>query len=163
MKNKNLQSNVPVFDKESFNTIKSTIGNKLALLESTREELRLVNEAIHGTIYGDKDVAEVKNEMALVKNRLKVAVNRMRQTESCRSYELMKEGLNEEVRDLKGSLDEALLEFYRITGTLVFETRSGDTREFSMKAVLKRAHEKKVKAARIAKGQSSLFNDKDNG
>lgn len=128
--------NQPGFDKETFVAIKGLVQRLAQQLDEVIAKQKEYKERLKNLMDNDSQLQAYVDESAKATKAVtqrKVELNQSLEGKEIRAK--IKE-LGEEIKDLKDSLTNNLLNYFQITGTQSFETDDGQEREFKLDAKL---------------------------
>lgn len=108
------------------------INRQAQRLDSLKEDTRKINDSLKSILENDAQLVGFENELKESSKRLKERKASL--TQSAESVQLkykLKE-VREQIKELEESLNNHLLNYFQLTGTKVFDTDSGQQREFKV-------------------------------
>ncbi len=130
---------------ESVMATQAIINRQAQRLDTLREDVKRINDSLKSILDNDEQLSITEHELKESTKKLKERKAQL--TQSAESVQLkykMKE-VREQIKELEESLNNHLLNYYQLTGTKVFDTDSGEQREFRVTAKIlgKKMHEDK--------------------
>lgn len=119
---------------ESVMATQAIINRQAQRLDTLKEDVRRINDSLKSILDNDEELSNTEHELKESTKKLKERKAQL--TQSAESVQLkykMKE-VREQIKELEESLNNHLLNFYQLTGTRVFDTDSGEQREFKITA-----------------------------
>lgn len=154
-----MESNTKVFSAEEFTAIKNLVANYFQKLIEAKGELRTMNESVNDTLAGDSELNDVDDQIKQLHQKRASILNRIKVVPSFASLIQKRKDQAQEIKEIKGALDNYLLQFYKITGTQEFESLDGEVLDYAMKSVIGKLSSKtRIRKMVIPEGQVSMIN-----
>ena len=129
----------PSIDPESFEATKGLIQNLSLSLDELTIQQRELKERLDNILINDAQLSQLEANQKEAATAYKKRRKDLLESVEAREVKTKMSEVKDEVREIKESLTHHLLNYYQVTGVQSFETPSGDEREFSFSAKIKKA------------------------
>ncbi len=110
------------------------INRQAQRLDSLKEDIHKVNDSLRSILDNDQELSATENEVKEASKKLKERKAQLTQSAETVQLKYKLKEIREQIKELEESLNNHLLNFYQLTGTKVFDTDSGQQREFRVYA-----------------------------
>lgn len=121
----------------SADTVMATqaiINRQAVRLDTLKEDVKRLNDSLKSIMENDEQLSQVENELKESSKKLKERKSQLTQSAESVQLKYKLKDVREQIKELEESLNNHLLNFYQLTGTKVFDTDSGQQREFKVTA-----------------------------
>lgn len=110
------------------------INRQVMRLDTLKSELKELNESTKSILDNDEILASAQMELSESSKKLKSRKAQLTQSAESVQIKYKVNEIREQIKELEESLNNHLLSYYQLTGTKVFDTESGEQREFRLVA-----------------------------
>lgn len=139
---KSENENVPAFSLnfggesggESVMATQAIINRQAERLDTLKDDLKKINDSLKSIMDNDAELAQSEMELKEASKKQKERKTRLAQNAESMQLKYKLKEVRESMKELEESLNNHLLSYYQLTGTKVFDTDSGEQREFKVSA-----------------------------
>lgn len=122
---------------EALTSLQNIIERNANELDRINENLRMQKESLKSVFENDTELSDIEEQAALVTTKVKDRKSKLQGSSQVLRLKTEIGDLTSQKKEIEEALNNHLLNLYKITGTAVFDTSSGDQREFTVRASLK--------------------------
>ena len=127
------------FDQETFNAVSNLVHRLSIELDELKTKKKEFKEQLDAIQLNDDKYNELEENAKKASEAFKARKKELQNRPDTQAVQAKIKETSEEMRDIEESLSNNLLSYYQMTGARVFDTPTGDEREFTLKARLKPA------------------------
>lgn len=127
------------FDSQAFEATKGLIQNLSVNIDELTIQQRELRERLKNILENDAGLSELEAVAKEARDAVKKRKTELMNSVEAKEVKAKEAETKEEIKEMKESLTHHLLNYFTITGTQSFETPSGEEREFSFSAKVKKA------------------------
>lgn len=110
------------------------IERQAARLDSLKGDLKQINDSLRSILDNDAELSQMEMELKEAGKKQKERKAKLVQSAESTQLKYKLKEVREQMKELEESLNNHLLNYYQLTGTKVFDTSSGEQREFRVTA-----------------------------
>ncbi len=131
---------------ESLISLQNVIERNAFQLDKVLEDLRIQRESLKNILENDTALSEAQEKAKTATLEVKERKTRLQNSPEVTQLKAAITDLSEQKKEIEEALNNHLLNLYKMTGAAIFNTSSGEEREFSVRASLKRKKQDKSDA-----------------
>lgn len=115
---------------DSVMATQAIINRQAERLDTLKETVKQINDSLRSILENDQELGQVEDELKQATKKLKERKIQLTQSPESVQFKYKLKEVKEQIKELEESLNNHLLNYYQLTGTRVFDTDSGEQREF---------------------------------
>lgn len=119
---------------DSVMATQAIINRQAERLDTLKDDLKKINDSLKSIMDNDAELAQSEMELKEAGKKQKERKAKLSQNAESMQLKYKLKEVRESMKELEESLNNHLLSYYQLTGTKVFDTDSGEQREFKVSA-----------------------------
>ncbi|MBW7956126.1 hypothetical protein H3C66_05385 [Patescibacteria group bacterium] len=122
---------------ETLQSLQNVIERNVSELDRLKEQMRSYRESLKNIMDNDETLSVAEDQAAAVTQKVKERKSQLQASPEVNQLKANIAEINERKKEIEEALNTHLLNLYQFTGAKTFDTSTGETREFSIRASVK--------------------------
>lgn len=110
------------------------INRQSSRLDALKEDVKKLNDSLKSILDNDAELSQTEEEVKALTRKQKERKTKLQESAESMQLKYKVKETKEQIKELEESLNNHLINYFQMTGTKVFDTDSGEQREFKITA-----------------------------
>lgn len=122
---------------ETLTSLQNIIERNVGELDRLKEQMKSYRDNLRNIMINDEALSEAEDQAAAITQKVKERKSQLQASPEVNRLKANISELNERKKEIEEALNTHLLNLYQFTGAKTFDTSTGETREFEIRASVK--------------------------
>lgn len=122
---------------ETLHALQNVIERNVSELDRLKEQMKSYRDSLKNIMINDETLSEAEEQAKAMTQKVKERKSQLNANPEVNQLKANISEINERKKEIEEALNNHLLNLYQFTGAKTFDTSTGETREFSIRASVK--------------------------
>lgn len=122
---------------ETLHALQNVIERNVSELDRLKEQMKSYRDSLKNIMINDETLSEVEEQATAMTQKVKERKSQLNASPEVNQLKANISEINERKKEIEEALNNHLLNLYQFTGAKTFDTSTGETREFIIRASVK--------------------------
>jgi DNA repair exonuclease SbcCD ATPase subunit len=122
---------------ETLHSLQNIIERNVSELDRLKEQMKSFRDSLKNIMINDETLSDAEDQAAAMTQKVKERKSQLQASPEVNQLKANISEINERKKEIEEALNTHLLNLYQFTGAKTFDTSTGETREFEIRASVK--------------------------